>query len=266
VGERAAVLLTVAYDGTAFSGWARQPDQRTVQGTLEDAIASMNGAPVELRGASRTDAGVHALGQRAAFDPAREIPPQGWLLGLNAALPDDVSVRAAEAAGPGYTPRFDTVDKHYRYLVLLDAVRDPLLRHRAWHLGPRELGKRAERRLDLSAMREAAAHLVGTHDFRAFRSADDARENTVRTVTSLDVTPSFAGDPRLVALDVVGTAFMKNMVRILAGTLVEVGTGAREASGVPTLLGPHAERRAAGPTAPAQGLTLVSMRLGRGGP
>jgi tRNA pseudouridine38-40 synthase len=266
VGERAAVLLTVAYDGTAFSGWARQPGQRTVQGTLEDAIASMNGASVELRGASRTDAGVHALGQRAAFDPARDIPPQGWLLGLNAALPDDLAVRAAEPAPADYTPRFDTVDKHYRYLVLLDSVRDPLLRQRAWQLGPRELGKRAERRLDLDAMRAAAAQLVGTHDFRAFRSADDARENTVRTLVSLDVTPSFASDARLVALDVVGTAFMKNMVRILAGTLIEVGTGAREAGSVAALLGPQAERREAGPTAPAHGLTLVSMRLGRGAP
>lgn len=261
--ERPAILLTVAYDGTAFSGWARQPGQRTVQGTLEEAIASMNGAPVDVRGASRTDAGVHAMGQRAAFDPARDIPEHGWLLGLNSALPDDVSVRAVSSVATGYTPRFDTVDKHYRYLVLCDEVRDPLLRQRAWHLGPRELGRHRPRALDVEAMRRAAASLVGTHDFRAFRSADDDRDNTVRTLISIDVTPGHGGDARLVALDFVGTAFMKNMVRILSGTLVEVGSGARETVSLAALLGPSAERRQAGPTAPAHGLTLVSMRLGR---
>lgn len=260
-----AILLTVAYDGTAFSGWARQPGQRTVQGTIEEAIVTMNGAFAELRGASRTDAGVHALGQVAAFDPARAIPPTGWLLGLNSALPDDIAIRAASVVPAEYTPRFDTVDKLYRYVLLADGIRDPLLTHRAWHLGTRERGK-ALRPLDLGAMRQAAAHLLGTHDFRAFRSADDERENSVRTLTSIEIEAGFGGDPRLVALGFRGNAFMKNMVRILTGTLVEVGTGVRSPESVAALLSSTAERRAAGPTAPPGGLTLVEISLGRPAP
>lgn len=257
-----AVLLTLAYDGTGFHGWARQPGARTVAGELERAIAEMNGAFAELRGTSRTDAGVHALGQRAAFDPARDIPPEGWRRGLSRLLPPDVEVVAATQAPRGYAPRFDTIDKTYRYLLLVSEPRDPLLRDRAWHLGRRLLG-RGGGGLDLGAMREAARALVGTHDFRAFRAADDERTVTVRTIDRLEVVEGFAGDPRLVALEVRGTAFMKNMVRILAGTLVEVGRGVRDTASVAALLGPHGERRDAGPTAPPAGLTLVDIRLGR---
>lgn len=257
-----AILLTVAYDGTAFSGWARQPGQRTVQGSLEEAIVSMNGTFAELRGASRTDAGVHALGQMAAFDPARTIPPSGWLQGLNTVLPDDIAVRASREVPAEYAPRFDTVDKVYRYLLCVDPIRDPLLRHRAWQLGRRELG-RAGRPLDVEAMRLAAASLIGTHDFRAFRSADDTRENSTRTLLSIEITEGHAGDPRLVALSFRGSAFMKNMVRILTGTLVDVGTGSRPPASIGSLLGASAERRLAGPTAPPEGLTLMEMTLGR---
>lgn len=262
-----AILLTVAYDGTDFAGWARQPGQRTVQGTLEDAIATMNGAFAEVRGASRTDAGVHALGQVAAFDPARAIPLDGWLLGLNAALSlagaEDLVVREVKTAAPEYTPRFDSVDKLYRYLLCIDSIRDPLSRHRAWHLGKKVRGKEL-RPVDLDAMREGAAHLVGTHDFRAFRSADDRRDNATRTLTRLELLEGYGGDERIVAIEVVGNAFMKNMVRILTGTLVEVGIGVRDASSLPALLGPTVERSAAGVTAPAHGLTLVRVGLGRG--
>lgn len=259
-----AVLLELAYDGTAFSGWARQPGQRTVQGEVERAIAEMNGAPVDLRGTSRTDAGVHALAQKAAFDPARDIAPEGWRRGLSRLLPADVEVVDATRAPRGYSPRFDSVDKTYRYLLLVSEARDPLLRDRVWHLGQRMLGK-GERTLDVPAMREAASRLVGTHDFRAFRSADDEREHTERTICRLDVVEAFGGDPRVVAIEVCGTAFMKNMVRILTGTLVDVGRGVRAPESVAELLGPTGNRRDAGPTAPAAGLTLVEIRLGRPG-
>lgn len=264
-----AVLLTVAYDGTDFAGWARQPGQRTVQGTLEDAVATMNGAFAEVRSASRTDAGVHALGQVAAFDPAREIPLDGWVLGLNAALSlanaEDLVVREAKAAPPEYTPRFDSVNKLYRYLLCVDSIRDPLSRHRAWHLGKKVRGKEL-RPVRIDAMRAGAAHLLGTHDFRAFRSADDKRDNATRTITRFDIIEGYGGDPRMVALEVVGNAFMKNMVRILTGTLVEVGIGVRDAASLPALLGPTVERSAAGVTAPAHGLTLVWVGLGRSRP
>ncbi|GAB4214420.1 MAG: tRNA pseudouridine(38-40) synthase TruA [Sandaracinaceae bacterium] len=263
------VRLVVAYDGTGFHGWARQPGARTVQGTLEEAIATMAGHPVEARGAGRTDRGVHAVGQVAAFDSARAIPPHGWLRGLNQALPDDVAVRDVQPCAPGYQPRFDAIDKTYRYLLLLDAERDPLLRHRAWRLPPRLWHPERARatdpadRLDLAAMRQAATQLVGTHDFRAFRAADDHRLQTTRTLHEIRIDPAWADDRRLVALTVRGSAFMKNMVRILSGTLVDVGRGRLQAAQIPNLLGPRAVRSAAGPTAPAEGLTLVEVRLGR---
>lgn len=253
------VRLTIAYDGTAFAGWARQPARRTVQGAIEDAIATMNGAPVELRGTSRTDAGVHALGQVAAFDAARAIPARGWMRGLNAALPDDVAIVGAAECAEGYAPRFDTVDKTYRYVVLRGETRDPLLRHRAWFVGPRQGGAR----LDVGAMRAAASVLIGRHDFRAFRAADDEREQTERTIASIELAEGWAGDARLLAIEVRGDAFMKNMVRILVGTLVEAGRGALGAAEIAALLGPGARREHAGPTAPAHGLTLVTIRLGR---
>ncbi len=263
------IRLVVAYDGTAFHGWARQPDTRTVQGVLEAAVASMAGHDVICRGAGRTDRGVHALGQVAAFETARAIPPQGWLRGINQALPDDVSVRAAEACAAGYEPRFDAIDKTYRYVLLVDDERDPLLRHRAWRLPPRlrhpdrASASRPADTLDLEAMRETAARLLGTHDFRAFRAADDEREQTTRTLHALDLVTDWAGDPRQIALSVRGSAFMKNMVRILTGTLLEVGRGRTTPARVASLLGPTGRREEAGPTAPAEGLTLVTVRLGR---
>ncbi len=246
-----AVLLTVAYDGTDFAGWQRQPGQRTVQGVLDRAVEAMDGRPALTRGASRTDAGVHALGQRVAFDPERSIPLTGWVRGLNVNLPEDVAVRAAEHRPRGYDPRFDASGKHYRYLIHTAPTRDPLLRHRAWHVG---------RALDLGAMRAAGRELVGTHDFAAFQAANDHRDNTVRTLTRVDVE---AGGPDVIAIDVEGNAFLKNMVRILAGTLVEAGRGRFEVARVRALLRPGSGRPEAGPTAPAEGLTLVSIRLGR---
>lgn len=264
------VKLVVAYDGTAFHGWARQPGTRTVQGTLEEAAAGMAGHAVEVRGSGRTDRGVHAMGQVAAFDAARDIAPYGWLRGLNQALPDDVAVRAASSCPAGYNPRFDALDKTYRYLLLVDDERDPLLRNRAWRIPPRlrhptrRAAGRPVDQLDLAAIEQAAACLLGTHDFRAFRAADDERLETVRTLHEIRVEPAFGGDPRLLALSFRGSAFMKNMVRILTGTLLEVGRGRLAPDAIPRLLGPGASRADAGPTAPPEGLTLVEVRLGRG--
>lgn len=266
------IRLVVAYDGTAFHGWARQPGQRTVQGVLEACVGEMAGHPVICRGAGRTDRGVHALGQVAAFDAARDIPARGWLRGVNQLLPGDLSVRASEAVPPGYDPRFDALDKTYRYLLSIDDEHDPLLRDRVWRLPPvlRHPDRDRERErahpshaLDLDAMRACAAGLVGTHDFRAFRAADDDREQTIRTLHRVELTLDWAGDPRQIAITVTGTAFMKNMVRILVGSLVDVGRGRKTPSDVLGLLGPRGNREGAGRTAPPQGLTLVEVRLGR---
>jgi tRNA pseudouridine38-40 synthase len=258
---RHGIRLVLRYDGTSFAGYQEQPGQRTVQGVLQEAIERIAGHAVKVRGASRTDAGVHAEGQVVAFDTNRTLDLERWALALNRYLPEDVAVREAVSCVEGYAPRFDSVHKTYRYVLHVGTLRDPLWRTRAWHLG-RQLRARGGP-LDLAAVREAANGLLGSHDFRAFRAADDEREVTVRTLHALDVIEAYQSNPELVALEVTGSAFMKNMVRILTGTLVEVGLGRMTPSAVRALLEPGAERSAAGPTAPALGLTLVSMVLGR---
>ena len=254
------VRLTAAYDGAGFAGFAAQPGQRTVQGALSDAASAVSGHAVLVRGCSRTDSGVHAEGQVVAFATARELPPERWVAALNSQLPDDVAVREGVSCAPDYEPRFDAVDKTYRYLLHVGQVRDPLLRGRAFHLGRLLRGGRS---LDLDAMRAGAALLEGTHDFRSFRAAADVRENTVRTLSSLTLEPGHAGDQALWAIEVTGTAFMLNMVRILAGTLVEVGRGKLAVEDVAALLRGEGSRADAGMTAPAHGLTLLRVTLGR---
>ncbi len=251
------VRLIVAYDGTGFHGFQRQPGLRTVQEALERAVLPMTGRTPLVYGASRTDAGVHALYQVVAFDSDRDISPRGWMLGVNTRLPDDIRVQSAGLCPPGYNPRFDSTSKRYRYLLELGEVKNPLRRHRTWQLG--------HRKVDVDAMAEAGKLLEGTHDFAAFRSADDTREGTVRTLFSVDVVRNFGGDPSLVSIEVHGNAFMKNMVRIIAGTLVAVGRGRFKPSDMPRLLDQGAQRAHAGDTAPAQGLTLVHVELGRSG-
>src|SRR5581483_8603606 len=152
------VLLTVAYDGSQFVGWARQKSGRSVEETLQQAIRKIDPDSSSPRGASRTDAGVHADGQRAAFDTTRTIDPRGWVLALNSNLPDDVAVRQAREVRAEYNPRFQSKLKRYRYRLLLDEVRDPNRRHRTW---------RIPWTLDLEKMRREAKLLEGTHDFAA---------------------------------------------------------------------------------------------------
>lgn len=250
------VCLSVAYDGTDFAGYQIQPGQRTIQGELERAAAKLTGHPVAMRGAGRTDAGVHALAQIIAFDSARDIPPRGFRLGLDRHLPDDIRINRAWTVPVGYNPRYDANGKLYRYVMSLAETTPPLLRHRVWHLG--KLSK-----VDLTVMRRGARMLEGTHNFHAFRAADDPHTNTIRTLHAIDVRERFMDDPSLVAIEVQGTAFMKNMVRIIAGTLVQVGRGKIPLSQIPLLIDGNAARKDTGLTAPAHGLTLVEVRLGR---
>jgi tRNA pseudouridine38-40 synthase len=265
------VRLTVAYDGTDFHGFQRQPGLRTVQGALESAVERVIHGPTTTRGAGRTDAGVHAEGQIVAFATERELNARRWVQAINRYLPDDVSVRAMEPCEPEYDPRFDARDKTYRYLMLTAPIRDALLAHRVWHLNrhiryeapARDTLEGVQPLLDLAAMREACAVLEGTHDFRAFRAAGDTRDNTVRTMLHARLHEHWQGHPNLLAFEIRGNAFMQNMVRILAGTLVAVGSGRRSVESVRALLEPGADRRQAGETAPPQGLTLVHVTLGR---
>lgn len=267
------VRLLVAYDGTGFSGWQRQPEVRTVQSVLGAAVHRITPHHSRVRGASRTDAGVHAVGQVAAFDCNLEIPPRGWVHALNMELPGDVAVREAAACTAGYKPRFDARAKTYRYEIRTGETRDPLKRNRAWHVGP-PLARRdveASTRsadvhdwLDVGAMGRAAEKLVGTHDFGAFRATGDGRDNTERTLTAVRVRTGWDEDPGRLAVEVEGTAFLKHMVRILVGTLVDVGRHYVRPEDVDEMLRPEARRADAGPTAPAHGLMLMHVELARG--
>lgn len=261
------IRLIVAYDGREFCGYQWQDDQRTVQGVLEEAISKMAGHPVRVRGAGRTDSGVHAMHQVVAFESAREIPPRGWMLGLNVSMPDDISIVSASVAEPRYDPRYDAQDKTYRYLVLFNEPRHPTLRHISWHMpharlsGPDVEG--APPLVNVAKMREAAQMLVGRHDFAAFRASDDDRKTTVREILDVTITEAALGHPELLSIEVKGRAFLKNMVRILAGTLVDVGRDRRTPEEVRALLTTGTSRQASGQTAPAHGLTLMHITLGR---
>jgi tRNA pseudouridine38-40 synthase len=237
------VLLELAYDGSAFRGWASQEGVRSVADTLRGAVLELDPRAGALRGASRTDAGVHAEGQLAAFDAQRVIPSRGWVLGLNRHLPDDVAVRKAIAAPVGFSPRFAARAKRYRYRVLVDFVRDPAWRGRAWRVP----------KVDVDAMAREAEAARGTHDFAAFRSSGDERPTTERTLFHVAVERE--ADPRIVAVVVEGNAFLYNMVRILVGTMVDVARGRLETGAVRRALA-SGDRGHAGTTAPPHGLVL----------
>lgn len=263
------VRLKLAYDGTDFAGWQRQPGQRTVQGELDAALDRLHIPHSGTFGASRTDAGVHAEAQAVSFGADRVLHPNSWVLALNGELPEDISVRAAIAAPYRYDPRYDAVEKTYRYLVQVGQTREPLWRRRAIWVGPRQARRDMRVRrpqvrdwLDLDAMRSACEELRGTHDFRAFRSYRDKRERTERTLFEVTLEDDAFGQPGLLGILVRGNGFMHNMVRIIAGTLLDVGRGRYSQEEVKAMLGPNASRRRVGPTAPARGLTLVHLELG----
>jgi len=237
-------LLTVAYDGTRFCGFQFQTNGLSVQEVLESTLGGVEKRPVRVKGASRTDAGVHALGQRVFYVSANELPDEAYLKGCNSLLPPDVAVRAVTRVPEDFNPRL-TAGKIYRYRIRRAPVRDPLRVNSQWTV---------YRPLDTGAMREAASILLGTHDFSAFQAADCGRENAVRTVLRLELEQR---GPRL-DLIVAGTAFLKNMVRIIAGTLVEVGTGRFSPADVSAILRSR-DRTRAGMTAPAAGLCLMNV-------
>ena len=202
----------------------------------------------ELRAASRTDAGVHARSQLVGFDSDGVITPRGWALGLGARLPDDVSVRRACRVEEGFDPRFRSRGKRYAYRLLCDTLRDPFLD--ATHL-------RITRKLDVDAMKAEAHDAVGRHDFAAFRSAADHRENTVRELWRVDVERD-QHDPRQLTVFVEGDGFLHNMVRILVGTIVQVGQGVRPRGIIARGLATRS-REDLGKTAPAHGLMLEEV-------
>lgn len=240
------VLLSVQYDGTRFSGFARQPNARTIAGELDGAVRAVDPRASLVRGASRTDAGVHALDQRVAFDTAMDIPSRGWALALARHTSDEVSVVRASRVPFGYDPRSHARRKTYRYVVLRSPVRDPFHRDRAFLV---------RERLNHELMREEARLLLGTHDFRGFRTSADLRTDTVRTIFRADVD---VDDPRLLVIEVEGDRFLHRMVRIIAGTLIDVGRGRLAPGAIERGLTSGA-RAVLGTTAPACGLYLARI-------
>lgn len=241
-------VLTLGYDGSQFHGFARQEGLPTVQGTLEDALRTALRRDVEIVGAGRTDTGVHALGQVVSFPAAPGDPDEGALLrSLNALAGPGIAASEVRRAHEGFSARYDALSREYRYLLVPGAVPPLALRGRAWWV---------KGDLDLEAMRLGAEHLVGEHDFKSFCVAESADgKRTVRGIARLSIEPACELGESCVEIRVVGRSFLHSMVRIVVGTLVEVGRGRRDPDWVADALSARS-RAAAGPTAPPEGLTL----------
>jgi tRNA pseudouridine38-40 synthase len=240
------IKLTLAYDGTHYAGWQAQPDAKTLQGTLEAAIAKVTGESIRVLASGRTDAGVHALGQVVSFATNSELPPDVLQRAITNNLPRDMVVLEVVDAPEGFNALRDTVRKRYRYQLDDGQTPNPLERHQVWHYG---------RPLDVEAMQQAASMLVGTHDFASFESSGSPRESTWRTVFGLTVRRG-EDQPHVISIDVVADGFLYNMVRAIVGTLVEVGLGNLRPESINELLKAK-DRGRAGRTAPAHGLCLM---------
>ena len=245
--------LTIAYDGARFCGWQVQPELRSVQRTVETVWRELTGEERRVTASGRTDAGVHALGQVVGVDTESRFSAAQLQTGLNARLPNDVAVLKVEPAPGGFHATYDAVSKQYRYMIHNSRVPPLFDRHRVWHV---------PKRLDVELMRQAAEPLVGRHDFSSFSAAESQRKSMVRTITSIGVrsvpVPGYEPGSDRILIDVEGTGFLHHMVRILVGTLVWVGQGSRSALWPAEVLAAR-DRRAAGRTAPPQGLTLMRV-------
>ncbi|MFO0849714.1 MAG: tRNA pseudouridine(38-40) synthase TruA [Gemmataceae bacterium] len=238
--------MVVRYDGTAFAGWQTQPNARTVQPVVEAAVQAITREPrVRANCSGRTDAGVHAVGQVVNFYTATKLPCDVLVKAVNSQLPADVSVRFCDEVPQAFCANKDAVGKTYRYVIYDGRPPDPFLRHFASH---------NRKRLDEAAMAEAAEALVGRHDFRSFETEWPNRLSSVRTITRLDV----RRHGEYVMLDVSADGFLYNMVRAIAGTLMQVGRGAWPTERVGEVLRAR-DRRLAGPTAPPEGLFLLRV-------
>ncbi|MBS1716699.1 MAG: tRNA pseudouridine(38-40) synthase TruA [Armatimonadetes bacterium] len=247
--RRRRVKLTVAYDGTDFRGWAAQTGQRTVQGTLKEAIRRVSGEDAQLDGASRTDSGAHAEGQVCHFDTEVE-QTEMWLRALNDILPRDLRVLRSQDVPDEFNSRFCARDRFYRYRILCGTI-DPFRTR---------FVSETHRELDLNAMQQAAKFLVGKHDYRAYtEELDPSVENTVRDMRSVSV--SQHRDE--IWIDIVGTAFLRGMMRRMAGALFEVGKGQRPIHEVGDLLTAKRKHTKLPVVLPAKGLCLKKIRYGR---
>lgn len=243
-----ATVLTLSYDGSAFHGFARQPGLRTVQGTVEEALRIVTGRGIRTVGAGRTDAGVHALGQVMSFEALPGDPDAATLFRAVSALAGpEIVITEVRPAREGFSARYDAVVREYRYLVVPGPTPPLALRDRAWWI---------KRTLDLQAMRAGAELLIGEHDFRSFCVSSSAEgTRTLREIEAIDIRPACELGEHCVVVRVTGRSFLHSMVRIIVGSLVEVGRGRRGPEWLGEALA-ACRRDAAGPTAPPHGLTL----------
>ena len=250
------IMLTVAYDGTSYSGWQIQPDAETIEGILDRELSRILGENIRVIGASRTDAGVHAEGAVAVFDTDSRIPGEKFSYALNQSLPDDIVIRGSKEVAPDFHPRKTDCRKTYRYSIWHDCFPLPTnSRYTHWLHYP----------LNYEEMVKAAPVFKGEHDFVGFCSASTDAESTVRTIYDIEVVrdliePVVRDDGRSyhgrIDIYVTGNGFLYNMVRIIAGTLIDVGTGKIAAGDIPGIIDSK-DRTRAGNTAPAKGLTLM---------
>jgi len=236
------VKLIVEYDSTRFYGWQKQPNLITVQGELEKAIFKLIKEKVKLIGSGRTDKGVHARGQVVNFHTNATIHPSRYSFALNTKLPDDIFIRKSEEADVKFHSRYSATGKEYKYVIYNNELRSPILRNYSYHV---EYG------LDLQKMRRASEKFLGTHDFSAFMSTGSSIRDTVRTIHDINIIEK----DKLIEISFLGNGFLYNMVRIMVGTLVEIGSNRRDIEDIPLII-KSKNRKKAGHTAPAQGLYL----------
>lgn len=239
------IKLTVAYDGTAYHGFQTQAKLPTIQETIEGAISKLAKTAIKLQGAGRTDAGVHARGQVVNFRTEINIPLDKWPLAVNSILPEDIVVLKAEEVAEEFHARFDAKGKTYTYQIYSSPIASPFYRNYAWHVPVK---------LDAAAMDEAAQVLIGKHDFSSFQAADTRYRDPVKTLLKAEV----KGEGPLVTVTLTGDGFLYNMVRIITGTLVQVGQGKLIKADLSDILEARS-RTKAGATAPPQGLFMQEV-------
>lgn len=249
------IKLTVAYDGTAYHGWQLQPGAVTIESELNRVLSELLKTPIRVIGASRTDSGVHALCNVAVFDTQARMPAEKYAYALNQRLPEDIRIQHSEEVAPDFHPRKCNSIKTYEYHIYNAEFAMPVKRLYSYF---------TYLPLDVARMDRAGHYLEGEHDFKSFCSVNTQAETTVRKILSVSVTKTqetaVAALGSDICIRVSGTGFLYNMVRIIAGTLMEVGQGKREPEEIPEILA-ACDRAAAGPTAPACGLTLVDYRF-----
>ncbi len=246
------IMLTVSYDGTNYCGWAYQDNVPTIEGELNKAISLLCNENITVIGASRTDAGVHAYGNIAVFDTISTIPPERFVYALNHQLPEDIRIIKSQKVASDFHPRHCNTIKTYEYHILNADIADPIRRNYIYNFGMK---------LDVEVMNEAAGYFIGEHDFTSFCNIESQAVSHVRRVYDVNV----AKKGSEIIITVVGAGFLYNMVRIMAGTLIQIGRGKGKPEDIAKMIEAK-DRRKAGPTAPAKGLYLIKYQFPDGIP